>query len=46
MMAWGLRPEFSDMELARAKRDRRGFVVMCMALAIIVCFAGIALMGR
>jgi hypothetical protein len=42
--------EFSDMvtaALARAKRDRRGFVVMCLvALAIIVCFAGIVLMGR
>jgi hypothetical protein len=42
--------EFSDMitaALARAKRDRPGFVVMCLvALAIIVGFAGIVLMGR
>jgi hypothetical protein len=42
--------EFRDMvtvALARAKRNRRAFVVMCLiALAIIVCFGGIVLMGR
>jgi Tfp pilus assembly protein PilX len=42
--------EFSDMitaALARAKRDRRGFVVMCVvALVIIVAFVAIVLMGQ
>jgi Tfp pilus assembly protein PilX len=42
--------EFSDMitaALARAKRDRRGFVVMSVvALVIVVGFVAVVLMGQ